>query len=380
VHVALVGAFAFPYPQGSQVFFAQQARALIEAGARVTLVCYGRGEGTAPHDLTLVRAPLSPRKLASGPSPAKPFADLALAASLARAHRATPFDAVLAHNAEAALAALLVRPLMQRPLVYVAHTILVHELETYAPPRFAPALRRLGARIDRHVARRADAVIALAHAGERALATSARGPVLRIPPGLAPGAAPAPAAIAAACRRHRLEPGGYALYAGNLDGYQDLAALAAAAREIAVPVVVVTHAAVDAPAPLRTVHVGDAGEARLLTFGAAVTLLARRAAGGFPIKLLNYMEASRAIVARASVAESLVHQRSAWIVADDAPPAAWAAAVNALLADPAGAARLGAEARRTLECEHDPAERARDVLALLARLAGFAEAARARSW
>jgi hypothetical protein len=39
VHVALVGAFAFPYPQGSQVFFAQQARALMAAGARVTLVC-----------------------------------------------------------------------------------------------------------------------------------------------------------------------------------------------------------------------------------------------------------------------------------------------------------------------------------------------------
>ncbi len=378
MHLALVGAFAFPYPQGSQVFFAQQARALMEAGARVTLVCYGRGEGEVPADLALVRAPLSPRQLASGPSPAKPFADLALAASLARAHRRTPFDAVLAHNAEAALAALLVRPLLRRPVVYVAHTILGHELATYAPPRFAPALRRLGTRIDRHVARCADAVIVLARAGERALAHSARGPVLRIPPALAPGGAPAPEAIATACRRHRLEVGGYALYAGNLDGYQDLAALAEAAREIAVPVVVATHASADAPAPLRTVHVVDADEVRLLTFGAAVTLLARRAAGGFPIKLLNYMEASRAIVARASVAESLVHQRSAWIVADDAPPAAWAAAVSALLADPAGAARLGAEARRTLEREHDPAALARDVLALLATMRGQ-EATRTRA-
>ncbi len=380
MHVALLGAFAFPYPQGSQVFFAEQARALMTAGARVTLLCYGRGLGAAPRDLTLVRAPLSPRKLASGPSPAKPFADLALAAELARAHRRTPFDAVLAHNAEAAEVAALVRPLMRRPIVYVAHTILAAELASYAPLRFAAALRRLGARIDRHVAHRADAVIALAQAGERALAPSARGPVLRIPPGLAPGPPPAPEAIAAACRRHRLAPGGYALYAGNLDGYQDLAVLAAAARGIAVPVVVATHAPADAPAPLRTVHVGDAGEVRLLTFGAAVTLLARRAAGGFPIKLLNYMEASRAIVARASVADSLVHQRSAWLLADDAPPAAWAAAVNALLADPAGTARLGVEARRTLEREHDPAALARDVLALLASLAGFAEAARARSW
>ncbi|MCX5739764.1 MAG: glycosyltransferase family 4 protein, partial [Proteobacteria bacterium] len=197
MHVALVGAFPFPYPQGSQVFFAEQARALQAAGVRVTLVCYGRCAGAMPADLALVRAPFAPRKLASGPSPAKPLADLALAASLLAAHRRTPFDAVLAHNSEAALAALLVRPLLQRPVAYVAHTILKHELATYAPPRFAPALRWLGAHIDRHVARRADAVIALARAGERELSQHARGPVVRIPPGLAPQIAPAPEAIAA---------------------------------------------------------------------------------------------------------------------------------------------------------------------------------------
>ena len=379
MHVALVGAFPFPYPQGSQVFFAEQACGLQTAGARVTLICYGRGMGAPPADLTLVRAPLAPRKLTSGPSPGKPLADGALAAALWATHRRTPIDAVLAHNSEAALAALLVRPLLRCPVVYVAHTVLVHELETYAPPRFAPLLRGLGARIDRYVARRADAVIALASAGERELARHARGPVLRIPPCLAPAAAPAPAAIAAACARHGLEAGRYALYAGNLDGYQDLATLAAAAREIAAPVVVATHGAGAAPAPLRTLHVMDADEVRLLTFGAGVTLLARCAAGGFPIKLLNYMEASRAIVARAAVADGLVHRQSAWLVADDAGPPAWSSAVNALLADPALAATLGAEARRTLEREHEPVARAHDVLGLLASLAKPA-ATRAGSW
>ncbi len=379
MHVALVGAFPFPYPQGSQVFFAEQARALQAAGVRVTLVCYGRGAGAMPADLALVRAPFAPRKLASGPSPAKPLADLALAASLLVAHRRTPFDAVLAHNSEAALASLLVRSLLQRPVAYVAHTILVHELATYAPPRFAPALRWLGACIDRHVARRADAVIALASAGERELSQYARGPVVRIPPGLAPRLAPTTAAIAAACARHGLEVGHYALYAGNLDGYQDLGALAVAAREIAAPVVVATHGVGTAAAPLRTVHVHDAEEVRALTFGAGVTLLARCAAGGFPIKLLNYMEASRAIVARASVADTLMHEHSAWLVGDDAKPAAWSAAVNALLADPARAAQLGAEARRTLEREHDPITLARDVLGVLASL-GDRAATRAGPW
>jgi glycosyltransferase involved in cell wall biosynthesis len=115
---------------------------------------------------------------------------------------------------------------------------------------------------------------------------------------------------------------------------------------------------------MHTVRVADPGELRLLTFGAGVALLARSAAGGFPIKLLNYMVASRAIVARAFVADPLEHDRSGWLLADDAPPSAWAAAVNALLADPERAARLGAEARRTLEREHDPAAIARQVLAL----------------
>ncbi len=379
MHVALVGAFPFPYPQGSQVFFADQARALQAAGARVTLLCYGRGVGSVPADLTLLRSPLSPRKLASGPSPAKPLADLALAASLLAAHRRTPFDAVLAHNAEAALAALLARPLLQRPVVYVAHTILAHELETYAPSRLAPAMRRLGAGIDRIVARGADAMIALSRAGERALSHHARGPVLRMPPGLTPRDAPTPAAIIAACERHGLARGRYAFYAGNLDAYQDLAALALAARAIDAPVVVATHGAGTAPAPLRTLRAADADEVRLLTYGAGVTLLARRAPGGFPIKALNYMEASRAIVARASIVDTLTHDRSAWLVADDATPRTWSNAVNALLADPVRADRLGAEARHILEREHEPIAHARDVLALLASL-GNPGATRAGSW
>lgn len=368
MHLALVGAFPFPYPQGSQVYFADQARALQAAGARVTLVCYGRGDGPPPDDLTLVRAPFAPRKLASGPSAMKPIADLALAATLVRAHRRTPFDAVLAHNAEAASAALLARGAMRRPVVYVAHTVLRFELETYAAPRFASKLRRIGAAIDRAIVQRADAVIVLARAGERALAPLARGPVRRIAPALAPKPSPSPDAIAAACARYGLEVGRYALYAGNLDGYQDLAALATAAYAIKAPVVAATHASHRAPAPLRTVRVADADELRLLTFGAGVALVSRSAAGGFPIKLLNYMEASRAIVARASVADPIDQGHSGIVLTDDAPPAAWVAAVNALLADPAGAARLGAEARRTLEREYDPAAKAREILAFVETL------------
>ena len=132
------------------------------------------------------------------------------------------------------------------------------------------------------------------------------------------------------------------------------------------PIVVATHADGRAPGAARDGRACATRPKRGSSRTApASTLLTRRAAGGFPIKLLNYMEASRAIVARASIADPLVHDRSGWLVADDAPPAAWAEAVDALVADPARAARLGAEAHRTLLREHDPAALALRLLAAL---------------
>jgi glycosyltransferase involved in cell wall biosynthesis len=367
VRIAQVGAFPFPFPQGSQVFFAESARSLAAAGAQPTLVCYDAGDGEPPRDLPLVRSRPAPRRLLSGPSLGKPIADAALAAALVAAHRRERFDAVVAHNAEAALAALAARPWMRRPIVYVAHTVLANELATYTP-RWATALAALGARIDAFVARRVDAVVALSRAGAAALDRCARGPVVRIPPALAPAPPPTAAAVAQACARRDLAPGRYALYAGNLDGYQELATLAAAAARASVPIAVATHADAAAPRPLRTLRRAGAEETRLLTHGAAVTLLARRARGGFPIKLLNYMEAARPTIAYASIADPLVHGESGWLLADDATPAAWADAIERVVADPACAARLGAAARRVLERDHDPAAAAARLLRLLGDL------------
>jgi glycosyltransferase involved in cell wall biosynthesis len=401
VRLALVGAFPFPLAQGSQVYFAEQGRALADAGARVTIVCYGRGTpdggasgaGTprcgatqAPgvdaaarpaaariERITTPRA-LTPRRLGSGASPAKPIADAALAAALVAAHRCCGFDAVLAHNAEAAVVALAVRPLLRRPVVYVAHTLWAHELAAHLPPRWGAAAgripSRLGALLDACLARRADAVIAVSTAGARRLGAHARGPVVCLPPSLRPEPEPTPDAVASTCRRHGLAPGRYAVYTGNLDRYQALDVLVSAAALLRAPVVVATHAGGTAPAPLRTVHVADSAEARRLLFGAGVALLPRRAPGGFPVKLLNYLEARRPVVARAGVADGLVDGRSAWLVADDASPGAFAEAVEALLADPVRAERLGAAGRAHLEAAHAPAPLAERTLALVARLVG----------
>jgi glycosyltransferase involved in cell wall biosynthesis len=353
VRLALVGAFPFPIPQGSQVFARDQALALRAAGAEVTLFCYGTGNGPDPAGLPLVRIPraLTPRRVRAGPSPGKPLADAALAATLVRAQRARGFDLAVAHNAEAALASLCARAATGLPVLYVAHTLLGLELSRYAPALARPALDRVGRWLDRRLAARADGVLALCSEAAKTLGREARGPLAVIPPGCDPAPAPAPEQVARSCARFGLEPGRFALYAGNLDAYQELAELAEAARRLApLPVVVTTQQAEGAaPSPLRTLRPRDFDTERALAFGAAVAVLPRRIPGGFPIKLLNYMEAGRAIVAHAGVADALEHEREAWLLWAGATAADLAGAIGALASDPARAARLGRGARAALE-------------------------------
>lgn len=391
VRAALLAAFPFPLPQGSQVFVAEQARALARAGYNVTLLCYGdgavqQGGGTDADALRcagvdVVRAArwLSRAPLRAGPSWRKPLADAALLGrwlSVARAARrdeaagrGARFDVVLAHNAEAALVALAARRRTGVPVVYVAHTLLGVELSSYPPAGARRLADGLGARLDAAIARRADAIVALSSAAASRLGTHARGPVALVPPGLVAEPAPAAREVARACAGHALTPGCFVLYAGNLDAYQEVGALAAVARRIApVPLVVATHdRARAAPPPLRVARVASAAEARLLTHGAAVCVLTRRRVGGFPIKLLNYLEAARAVVARADVAEGLVHQESGWLIAPDEPDDALADGVARLLGDPGLAARLGAGGRRRLEQRHGWDALARATLDLVSR-------------
>jgi NAD(P)-dependent dehydrogenase (short-subunit alcohol dehydrogenase family) len=186
-----------------------QARALAAAGADVTLFCYGTGEGRAPADLRLVRVPraLSPRALRAGPSALKPFADALLAGALAGKQRHRPFAAALAHNGEAALAALAARAVTALPVIYVAHTLLGCELDAYAPRPLEALARGVGDSLDRTLAMRADGVLALCRDAARRLGPHARGPVELLPPGLEPAPAPDPALVERSCVRLGVAPG-----------------------------------------------------------------------------------------------------------------------------------------------------------------------------
>jgi len=369
--LALAGAFPFPAPQGSQRYLAQQGEALARAGHEVTLYCYGSGDGRAPSDrLRVVRTPrrISPNRIRAGLSPAKPLADLALAGSLLRGCQREAFDAVLAHNAEAFGAALPAGRLARVPVVYVAHTLWRDELAGYLPARLRGAGASLGGRIDAACAHAAEAVLALSRRGAASLAPHARGPVGLVPPGLERQPAPNREAILAHCQRHGLEPDGFVVYAGNLDHYQDLPVLDAAAAQLTdVPCIVLTHDARGPALPhLRVLEIADLAETRALVHAARVAVLPRRFAGGFPIKLLHYMEAGRAIVAVDAVADTLVDRESGWLLGADYTPEELASGLRRCFADAELRRRLGAAARTALERRHDWAGLAEDTLGLVA--------------
>ena len=371
MRLALLAAFRFPAPQGSQRYADEQARALAAAGADVTLFCYGRGDGRDTGGLRLVRSAawLAPARPAARLDPRKLPSDAALMSALWHAHRAAPFDAVLAHNAEAALLALALRPWLRVPVVYVAHTLWSVELPAHLPSPLARRARTPGAALDRLLARHADATLVLSAAAARALAPYARGPLLRIPPGWTRTPAPPPDEVEDVCHRHGLTAGGYAIYAGNLDAYQDLPELDAAAGAIAPRVVV---AATHDPRParfrhLRVLRVASPEESRLLVYGARAAVVPRRHVGGFPIKLLQYLEAGRAVVARAPLADTLSDGESACLLAADASPRELGAALARVHDDDALATRLGAEGQRALRKLHDWPELALTTLELVAR-------------
>ena len=90
-----------------------------------------------------------------------------------------------------------------------------------------------------------------------------------------------------------------------------------------------------------------------LIHGAESLILPRRRPGGFPIKLLNYMEAGRPIVAFEGIAPTLVDGDSGRLLPRHASGRDFAKALIQIRQDPRRAQEWGDGARRVLQKEHD---------------------------
>jgi len=340
MRVALVIAGPFPAFRGSQVLVGHLADGLRSRGHMVDLVTYGSWLADCP-----------------GPGARRVAVDVALTARLVARIRRERIDVVHAHNYEAAIAGLVAARLTGRPLVYHGHCAMGDELPTYfASPWLRTLAARVGHALDVHVPRRADFCIAVTdELGARLRQVGVRDDAVAC---IEPVAAPAEL-------RPVTEPGDEPLvcYAGNLDGYQNLAFLLAAFRRIraAEPtarLVLVTHADAQANAArlvaggaetgVEIVQAASYDEVRARLQQAAVTVCPRSEGSGFPMKLLNYMAEGKAIVASAGSAKGLVDGRTARVV-PDGDAGAFAEAVVGLLRDGGLRRRLGLAARASVE-------------------------------
>ena len=372
LRIALVGAFPFPSPQGSQVFVGQMARRLAAAGHEVHLVTYGQADGPEPvmPGVQRHRAPRIPGddSRRSGPNPAKPLLDLLLLRTLLAVVRRHAIDVVHAHNYEAAIVALAARRATGTPVVYHSHNLMGDELETYYR---SPSARRLAGRVgmmlDRQVPRRADRCIALCDWSAARLreAGCEAGRLHVLPPAVEDEE---PLASTASDRAaFGLQPTDFVVgYVGNLDAYQNLPLLFEAMRGLvarcvddglpaprlllashaAAPLLEAEAAAAGLGAHLVTASLDGADAARRALAVSDVAALPRRLGSGYPVKLLNAMRAAKPVVTAGCGGKVIRDGVDGLVVADD-DPVAMASALERCRRDRARSAALGIEARRT---------------------------------
>jgi glycosyltransferase involved in cell wall biosynthesis len=290
----------------------------------------------------------------SGPCLARLALDLPLTLRLWRRVRRDAIDVIHAHNYEAAIAGLLVARATGCRLVYHGHSALEAELPTYAQGTRTPRwLGRLGRLLDREVPRRADFCIAvteelgerLRHAGVAASRLACIAPVA------------APHELGLRAPEAAADPASLVCYVGNLDRYQNLDFLLRSFRRVRARLararlVLLTHetgrAAMSSEPGVDVVTARTYGEVCDRLAAADVVVCPRTERSGFPMKLLSYMAAGKAIVAAAGSAKGLRDGVTARVVADG-DEAAFAAAIVELLGDSDARARLGAAARDVVE-------------------------------
>jgi glycosyltransferase involved in cell wall biosynthesis len=395
--IAVIAACPFPTSQGSQVLIHQLSRTLAGLGHPVHVVAYHFGEPARTPSFRVHRIPRLFRytKLRAGPSWRKPILDFLLACKAFTVARRHDVRVLHAHNYEAAIAAYLVRAVTGIPVVYHSHNAMTDELPSYfSSPLVRRLAERFGAFLDRQIPRRADYCIAineeLAEFLQQRGVSGDRCTVL--PPGSFPGefvrGDPAPLR-----RRYELDDRLHLIYTGNLDAYQDLNLLFASVarlhnRRDDFRLLVVSHCD---PRPYEQLarDLGISSITRFLTtnrFAVVADLLAlsdlavmpRTSWSGFPIKLINYMAAGKAILVSAGSAKNIIHQHNGWIVPNDDVDE-WVAALDRLLGDPELRRCLARNARATAIRRHNWARIGMQIEAIYSRLDSSRRSRRVRS-
>jgi len=366
--IAVVAACPFPVPRGTPVRIQRLGEELAERGHRVIVVTYHHGIGEASPSLVVqrIRPVRSYTKLGPGPSYGKlllldPLLTVKLAGILSRER----VDVIHAHHFEGLMVGVVARLGRKIPMVFDVHTLLTSELPLYPMPLLPAAVKRWAAAAgDRRLPSWADHVAVVTERIRGKLletkAVSAER-VSLVPNGVETDlfAVPGHNGGRSASKQPTL------IFTGNLAPYQGIDLLLSAfqrvlARRQDARLQIVTDWSFDDYAPLaRDLGISSAidlvqapfAEVPRLLAGADIAVNPRVDCDGIPVKLLNYMAASRPVVSFMSSAPGLRHRETGWLVRDGDVDGLARGALT-LLDDVELARRLGRNARRFVEAEH----------------------------
>jgi len=371
VRVVMVAACPFPANHGTPGAIRELAMHLAAQGHEVHIVTYPQSEDIAIEGLHVhrVRIPFfKPGPITIGPSFERIIYDILMVPKLIQVILKHKINIIHAHNYEANIAGAMAKWVTWRPLIYNGVTSMADELPSYGgiPAGLA---RGIGKVLDWVVPRLSNVIMVLSDELKDylvGLGNSAE-KVLVVPPGvelewLSSGHGEAVRAKLGIDAKTPI-----VLYTGALETFQRidylLQAMALVCEQDARSILVIaanvdnSKALNDYRAMVASLGISDRvkfiasvplSELPDYLDAASVTVVPRPSCPGYPIKLLNYMAASRAVVSFAGSAKSLIHGYSGYIAADD-DVEDLARGISMLIKDPAIAIMLGARARQSLE-------------------------------
>lgn len=372
VRVVMVAACPFPANHGTPAAIRELALHLAKQGNEVHVVTYPQYEDIPVDGLHIhrVRVPfIKPGPVSIGPSFERILYDALLIPKLVQVIRRYRIGVIHAHNYEATMAGAVAKWLTRRPLIYNGVTAMADELPSYRFIRPDALARWIGKVLDYTVPRVSDLLMVLSDELKDYLVQLGNPPkkVLVVPPGveldwLASGDG----------RKARDKLGlrgetPIVMYTGALESFQRvdylLQAMAQVIKQSPEAMLVIVgniknpraqeaHLAMAAELGISSqlLFVESAPIEELPDYLAAadIAVVPRPSCPGYPIKLLNYMAASKPVVSFAGSAKSLCHQYSGYVASND-DVEDLAKGIVIFLENPDVAKIMGKRARASLE-------------------------------
>ncbi|RDV27502.1 glycosyltransferase family 1 protein [Alteromonas aestuariivivens] len=391
--IAMVASCPFPANHGTPGAIRELSLFLHKQGHEVHVVTYPQYEEGLTTEGLIIHRVESKRfkddKITIGPSKSRVVYDYLLIPKLIEVIRTHDIDIIHAHNYEANIAGWVAKLFTKTPLVYNGINSMADELPTYNVLKPKWFFRAFGKLLDYIVPRMGNASMVLSDELKGYLTENMNinsDKVFVIPPGVDPSLFSHGNRQVIFDKLSLSPDTPIILYTGAIEGFQRIDLLMRAMGTVAkqMPEAKLLIAgnvkndkaktellklAEEVGAHNNVIMVENVSFPQLPDFldAATVTVSPRTSCPGYPIKLLNYMAAGKAIVSFAGSAKALCHGYNGY-VAKDEDTEDFAKGILMLLKDPQLSAVLGQRAFETIQGNFDWDAIARGTVEIYAQL------------